>query len=49
MKYPKCARAAGSGCSLDWVDEEDMKNQRKTVLPCECGEENGYPLFEKKN
>jgi hypothetical protein len=47
-RYPKCARAGGTGCSLDWIEEDDMEDKKKTVLKGECREESGYPLFIKR-
>jgi hypothetical protein len=48
MEYPQCSRAAGNGCSLDWINENDMIDRTKTVLKEECGEEKNYPFFLKK-
>jgi len=48
LKYPQCARAAGKGCSLDWIEENDMIDRTKTVLKEECGKEKNYPFFLKR-
>lgn len=39
-QYPKCRRARGKGCSVEWDDTPE--NQ---ILPGQCTRENGYPFF----
>lgn len=39
-RYPRCARARGKGCSIEWDDTPQTQ-----VQPGECTEENQYPMF----
>lgn len=43
-RYPKCKRAHGNCCAVDWDDYEDVPQVEKD----ECREENGYPFYVSK-
>jgi len=42
-KYPECEHAGGMGCDTEcWIPDAE-------IIPDEsCTEENGYPMFKKK-
>ncbi len=45
--YPRCARAAGSVCSLDW-DEEAAERQKHVIGDEECYDLPERVLFKEK-
>lgn len=48
MRYPKCGRTIGMGCTIDGIGEMDFDDPAKFIQEGECSKENDFPYFKEK-
>ncbi len=48
MKYPKCGRTIGMGCTIEGIGEMDFDNPEYFIQPEECTKDNNFPYFKEK-
>lgn len=48
MKYPKCGRTLGLGCTIEGIGEMDFDDPKLFIQPEECGKEKGFPYFRER-